>query len=73
MKNYRGEMTALRRAIFDARLTQTKLAEDADVPQGALSLAATGRLPLGRTTASRIRSALAAHGVRVSLEDARGL
>jgi hypothetical protein len=73
MKNHRIQMTALRRAIYDAKVTQSTLAGEAGVTESSLSYAASGRLPLGPIRASRVQGALATHGVRVTLDDARGL
>jgi transcriptional regulator with XRE-family HTH domain len=73
MKNHQNQMTELRRAIYDAKITQSELASEAGVGENLLSYAATGRMPLRPEYAARVQGALAAHGVRVSLDDARGL
>ncbi len=73
MKNYKENMTALRAAIFHAKLTQAQLAAEAGVTENSVSLAASGRMSLGEQSAKKIQAVLAKRGVVVTVDVARGL
>jgi hypothetical protein len=72
-KKLPARTTALREAIILAGVDQCVIAREAGVVESDLSAAANGRRVLSERRGRLIQDALAARGVIVTLDEARGI